>query len=60
MDEAPIFVKYLIGKYDDLQFYMGKSMNPDAGMVYALYKDGAICPTFIYIKYGYKISKVRY
>lgn len=34
-------------------------MNPDAGLVYSYYKDGAMAPTFVYIKAGYKISKVR-
>lgn len=34
-------------------------MNPDAGLIYSYYKDGALAPTFVYIKAGYKISKVR-
>lgn len=34
-------------------------MNPDAGLVYSYYKDGALAPTFVYIKAGYKITKVR-
>lgn len=33
-------------------------MNPDAGLIYSYYKDGALAPTFVYIKAGYKISKV--
>jgi len=59
MDEAPVFVKWLVDKFSDLEFFMTKSMNPDAGMVYAYYKDEAIAPTFVYIKAGYKIVKVR-
>jgi hypothetical protein len=59
MEEAPAFVKWLVDKYDDLEFFMGKSMNPDAGLVYSYYKDGALAPTFVYIKAGYKVSKVR-
>ena len=58
MEEAPAFVKWLVDKYDDLEFFMGKSMNPDAGLVYSYYKDGAMAPTFVYIKAGYKVSKV--
>lgn len=57
MEEAPAFVKWLVDKYDDLEFFMGKSMNPDAGLVYSYYKDGALAPTFVYIKAGYKVSK---
>ena len=57
MEEAPTFVKWLVDKYDDLEFFMGKSMNPDAGLIYSYYKDGALAPTFVYIKAGYKVSK---
>lgn len=57
MNEAPVFLKWLMGKYDDLQFFVSKSMNPDGGIIFSYYKDGAMTPTFIYIEKGYKISK---
>ena len=57
MDEAPVFFKWLLEKFDDLQFFVSKSMNPDGGIIFSYYKDGAMTPTFIYIEKGYKISK---
>ncbi|GAB5036549.1 translationally controlled tumor protein [Nannochloropsis oceanica] len=57
MEEAPTFVKWLVDKYDDLEFFMSKSMNPDAGLIFSYYKEGAHCPTFVYVKSGYKVVK---
>jgi len=57
MADAPIFVKWLIGKYDDLQFYVGRSMNPEATMVFAFYKEEALYPTFVYMRWGLKEIK---
>lgn len=49
---APAFCKWLLSKYDDLQFYMSPSFNPEGAMVMSYYKDGASNPTFVYIKKG--------
>mmetsp|Transcript_10985 Transcript_10985/g.15829 ORF Transcript_10985/g.15829 Transcript_10985/m.15829 type:complete len:184 (-) Transcript_10985:163-714(-) len=49
---APAFCKFLLGKFDDLQFYTTASMDPEGSMVYAYYKDGASNPTFVYIVAG--------
>jgi len=49
---APGFCKFLLGKYDDLQFYMSASFNPDGCMAMSYYKDGSATPTFCYIKMG--------
>jgi hypothetical protein len=49
---APEFCKFLLKKADDLQFYMSSSFNPDGCMALAYYKEGALQPTFIYIKKG--------
>lgn len=57
MDQAPTFFKWLLEKFDDLQFFVSKSMNPDGGIVFSYYKDGALTPTFIYIEKGYKVCK---
>ncbi|KAK9796326.1 hypothetical protein WJX73_005328 [Symbiochloris irregularis] len=45
-------IKYLISKIKDLQFFTGESMDPDATLVYAYYKEGASEPTFLYPKYA--------
>jgi len=58
MADAPLFVKYLAGKYEELQFYVSRSMDPDAGMIYALFKPGASTPTFMYIRGGLRERKV--
>lgn len=47
---APVFCKYLLGKYDDLVFYTSRSMDPDGSMAFAYYKD--VDPIFIFIKGG--------
>lgn len=47
---APIFCKWLLGKYDDMQFFTSSSMDPDGSMVFAYYKD--VNPIFVYIKAG--------
>ena len=48
---APAFCKWLLGKYDEFQFFTTSSMDPDGSMVYAYYPTGAN-PTFVYIKGG--------
>lgn len=47
---APEFCKYLLSKYDDLQFYTSSSMDPDGSMAFAYYE--ATDPLFIYITMG--------
>jgi len=49
---APIFCKYLLSKFDDMQFYTSRSMDPEGSMAFAMYADGAIDPMFIFIKAG--------
>lgn len=47
---APLFCKWLLSKYDDLQFYTSASMDPDGSMAFSYYKD--VTPIFVYIKGG--------
>lgn len=47
---APVFCKWLLSKYDDLQFYTSSSMDPEGSMVFSYYKD--VNPIFVYIKGG--------
>ena len=44
------FSVFLLKKYDDLQFFVGPSFNPDGAMAIAYYTGAT--PTFIYIKQG--------
>jgi Translationally controlled tumour protein len=47
---APLFCKWLLSKYDDLQFFTSASMDPDGSMAFAYYVDAD--PLFVYIKMG--------
>lgn len=49
MAQAPAIVMFILSKYNDMQTFAGESMDPDAGMAFGYYKDGAVSPTFIYI-----------
>ena len=48
---APIFCKWILSKYDDMQFYTSSSMDPDGSMAFAYY-GGGVDPKFVYIKAG--------
>lgn len=45
---APVFCKFLLGKYDDLQFFTSASMDPDGSMAFAYYT--GVDPIFMFIK----------
>ena len=52
-----VFCLWLLKKFDDLEFYMTPSFNPDGAMAFAYYKEGALAPTFVYIKAGLNEQK---
>jgi len=54
---AAKLIKEILGKYDDFQFFMGESTDPEAGLVYSYYPDGSEVPHNIYIKDGLKEEK---
>ena len=49
MAQAPGMVKFLLGKFADMQTFASESMSGEGGMIFGYYKDGAHCPTFVYI-----------
>ena len=57
MAEAPAAVKELLGRFSELQFFTGESMDLEGSMAYAYYKEGATDPTFLYFKDGLKEVK---
>jgi Translationally controlled tumour protein len=59
MAAAPGFVKYLLTQFNELQFYVGSSFDPNGAMAFSYYKEGASTPTFIFITGGLKAAKVR-
>ena len=58
MAAAPGFVKHLLTQFNELQFYVGSSYDPNGAMAFSYYKEGATTPTFMYIEGGLKQSKV--
>jgi hypothetical protein len=54
MAEAPAAVKELLGRFSELQFFTGESMDLEGSMVYAYYKEGSSEPTFLFFKDGLK------
>ena len=57
MADSAVAASWLISKFRDLQFFMGPTMDPDAGLAYCYYKDGAATPTFVFFKWGLKECK---
>jgi hypothetical protein len=56
--DAQEIVKYLTGPlFKDLQFYMFRSLDSEAGMAFSYYPEGDTTPTFLYIKWGLKEVK---
>jgi len=57
MSQAPAMVVFLLGKFADMQTFAGESMTAEGGMAYGYYKDGAHCPTFVYITKSLEAEK---
>lgn len=55
-NSAPNFCKWILSKYDDLQFFTSSSMDPDGSMAFAYYE--AADPIFVYIEMGLLNEKV--
>ena len=50
-------VKFIMGKFDEMQVFMGQSMDPEAGLAFAYTMDGEMDPTFLFFNDGCKIEK---
>ena len=48
---APGIAKYFLTRFSDVQFYLGPNFNPES-MVFSIYEEGNITPTFFYIMGG--------
>ncbi|UKK00197.1 hypothetical protein MACK_000267 [Theileria orientalis] len=46
------FVKYVLGHFDDFEFYVGESLDYEAGLVYAYYKGEEVSPRLVFLKDG--------
>jgi len=52
MSQAPKMVVFLLGKFSDMETFVGENMDAEGGMAFAYYKDEAHFPTFVYIAKG--------
>ena len=54
---ATELVKFVVGKFDEFQFFCGSSFNTEAGMGFAYTADGEMDPTFLFFNDGMKEEK---
>ncbi|KAI4839712.1 translationally-controlled tumor-like protein [Plasmodium brasilianum] len=50
--KAQPFIKHILTNFDDFEFYMGESLDMEAGLTYSYYKGEEITPRFVYISDG--------
>ncbi|KAJ5710619.1 Mss4-like protein [Penicillium malachiteum] len=53
-----VFAKKILGNFDDYQFYVGKSFNPDGMIVLLNYREDGITPYVTFWKHGLKSIKI--
>ena len=54
---ATELVKFVISRFDEMQFFMGESCDPNAGICFSYNKDGEVDPTFLFFADGMKEEK---
>jgi len=52
------FIKNILAKFDDYEFYTGESMEPEAMVVLKFYKEDGLIPYFYFFKDGLIEEKV--
>ncbi|GAW81447.1 translationally controlled tumor protein [Plasmodium gonderi] len=50
--KAQPLIKHILTNFDDFEFYMGESLDMDAGLIYSYYKGEEVTPRFVYITDG--------
>ncbi|KAJ5738135.1 Translationally-controlled tumor protein [Penicillium malachiteum] len=55
---ANVFAKKVMGKFDDYQFYAGKSFNPDGMVVLLNYREDGTTPYVTFWKHGLTAIKI--
>ncbi|AFZ80331.1 translationally controlled tumor protein, putative [Theileria equi strain WA] len=48
------FVKHVLANFGDFEFYIGESLDLEAGVVYAYYKGEEVSPRLVFLKDGLK------
>ena len=54
---ATEMVKFVMGKFDEMQIFVGESMDTEASLCFAYTKDGETDPTFLFFRDGMKEEK---
>jgi hypothetical protein len=55
---AQNFIKFVVGKFDEFQFYTGISESLEGGLIFSFWEDeSASGPVFYYFKDGYRQQK---
>ena len=54
---ATEMVKFIIGKFDEMQIFTGESFDTEAGLAFSYTKDGETEPVFLYFVDGLKEEK---
>ncbi|CRH00559.1 histamine-releasing factor, putative [Plasmodium relictum] len=50
--QAQPFIKHILTNFSDFEFYMGESLDMEAGLIYSYYKGEELTPRFVYISDG--------
>ncbi len=56
MKSAEKFVKRIMSNFDEYSFYMGESMELDAGVALCFYKDDGVTPFFYFFRDGLSLQ----
>ena len=57
MAEIQVFVKDVLSRFDDFQFFVGESMDSEAGVALMFYKEDGVTPYFYFMRDGLKEEK---
>mmetsp|Transcript_27256 Transcript_27256/g.54429 ORF Transcript_27256/g.54429 Transcript_27256/m.54429 type:complete len:183 (+) Transcript_27256:28-576(+) len=57
MGTANGIARYLVANFSDLEFYTGRSMNPEGSIAFAMYHGENATPHFMYIEGGLRQDK---
>ena len=54
---ATEMIKFIVGKFDEMQIFSGSSFSTEASLAFAYTKDGEIDPTFLFFVDAMKEEK---
>ena len=54
---ATEMIKFIVGKFDEMQIFTGANFDTEAGMAFSYTKDGETEPVFLFFQDGCKVEK---